>query len=56
MSDDELVLPESAVDDVLDTIRTGADEYENELYAAGVVKGAEQYHRMLTSLDLSEHE
>ena len=52
--DDVIVLPESAVDDALDTVRTGAGEYEDDVYAVGVIKGAEQMHRLLTSLDLSD--
>lgn len=53
---DDLVLPESAIDDALDTVRTGAAEYEDDHYAAGVIKGAEQYHHLLTELDLSQNE
>lgn len=48
--DDGLVLPESALDDALDTVRRGAEEYEHEVYRAGLVDGAEQLHHLLTEL------
>lgn len=51
--DDTVVLPKSAIDDALDTVRTGADEYEDEMFEAGVVVGAEQMHHFLTALDAS---
>ena len=48
--DGELRLPAGALDDALDTVRVGADEFDDEVYSTGLIDGAEQLHHLLTEL------